>query len=96
MSKIKMIKKDAVVNVKIGTGFLKKIQEALLEISSNHTEEEVKAFGAIVESKGELTEPWMETVYTLSLLIRAIEEQAIEQNLTYEEDIDTAISQLES
>lgn len=91
-----MIKKDAIIDVKIGTGFIKKLQDALIEVSSKRTEEEIKAFGTLVENKSELPEPWMETIYTLSLLIRSIEEQAIEQNATYEEDIDTVLSQLES
>lgn len=91
-----MIKKDAVITVKIGTGFLKKLQEALIDVSSNHTEEEVKELQTLVENKSELTEPWMETVVTLTMLIRAIEEEAVTQNLVYDEDIDTVASQQES
>lgn len=87
-----MIKKDAVINIKVGVGFLKKIQEALIDISSSYTEEEMDNLKNLIENKEELPEPWMNTVYTLSLLIRSIEEEAINQNLTYEEDVDNIIT----
>lgn len=96
MSKIQMLKKDAVVDIKIGTGFLKKLQEALIEVSSNHTEEEVNQFRQLVDSKSELTEPWMETVLTIITLVKAIEEEAIKQGLVYDEDVDNVINQQEN
>jgi uncharacterized membrane protein len=89
--KIKMLRKDAVISIKIGTGFLKKIQEVLMDVSAGHTEEEFEQMNNLINENKELTESWMESVYTLSVLIKTIEDSAIEQDLTYEEDIDNII-----
>lgn len=87
MSKVKMIKKDAVIKVSIGVGFLKKIQEALIEVSSNYTPEQLETFKKLIEKNETLSEPWMETLLTLSYLIKAIEEEANIQGFIYEEEI---------
>ncbi len=91
-----MIKKDAVINVKIGTGFLKKIQDILIEMTSSRTEEEMDVFKTCLENKTAFPESWMENAYTLILLIRSIEEESISQGLTYEEDITNVIKQLDN
>lgn len=89
--KIKMLRKDAVISIKIGTGFLKKIQEVLMDVSAGHTQEEFEEMNNLINENKELTESWMESVYTLSVLIKTIEDAAIQQDLTYEEDIDNII-----
>jgi hypothetical protein len=92
-NKVTLLKKDALVSIKIGTGFLKKLQDALMDVSANHSEEKLKELENLIKEKKELTEPWMDTIYTLSLLIRSIEEEALNQGLTYEEDVDNITPQ---
>lgn len=87
-TKATLLKKDALISIKIGAGFLKKLQDALIDVCSTHSEEELKQLEELIGEKKELTESWMDTVYTLSLLIRSIEEEALNQKLTYEEEID--------
>lgn len=86
---ITMIKKDAVVNLQIGTGFLQKIQQVLAGIVSEHTEEELQEFQALVEkNETDFPEDWMDHIYTLSLFIRTVEAEAVKQGATYEQDLD--------
>jgi len=92
-NKVTLLKKDALVSIKIGTGFLKKLQDALMDVSANRSEEELKELENLIKVKKELTESWMDTVFTLSLLIRSIEEEALNQGLTYEEDVDNLTPQ---
>jgi hypothetical protein len=92
-NKVTLLKKDALVSIKIGTGFLKKLQDALMDVSANRSEEELKELENLIKEKKELTESWMDTVFTLSLLIRSIEEEALNQGLTYEEDVDNLTPQ---
>jgi hypothetical protein len=92
-NKVTLLKKDALVSIKVGTGFLKKLQDALMDVSADHSEEKLKELENLIKEKKELTEPWMDTIYTLSLLIRSIEEEALNQGLTYEEDVDNLTPQ---
>jgi hypothetical protein len=87
-NKIKMLKPDAVITIKVGTAFIKRIQNALLDVSAGKTEEDLANLHSLIENKEELTEPWMNTVFTLSLLVKSIEEEGISQGFVYEEDVD--------
>lgn len=92
-TKATLLKKDALISIKIGAGFLKKLQDALIDVCSTHSEEELKQLEELIVEKKDLPESWMDTVYTLSLLIRSIEEEALNQKLTYEEEIDNITPQ---
>jgi len=83
-----MLKPDAVITIKVGTAFIKRIQNALLDVSAGKTEEDLANLHSLIENKEELTEPWMNTVFTLSLLVKSIEEEGISQGFVYEEDVD--------
>ena len=83
-----MIKPDAVITLKMGTAFIKRVQNALLDVSAGKTEEDLAQLHSLIEKKEELTEPWMNTVFTLSLLVKSLEEEGILQGFVYEEDID--------
>jgi hypothetical protein len=90
-TKLKMIKKDASVDIKIGAGFLQKIQKIMFYIASGVTPEQVEQYKAEAEKfteNSEFSEEWMEHLNTISILIREIEAKATEQGFTYEEDID--------
>lgn len=94
---ITLLKKDAVINLQVGTGFLQKIQGTLTALASERTPEELKAFQDILE-KGEMDFPedWMDHLFVLSTLVRTLETEAVNQGLTYEEDIDKVINTSES
>jgi len=87
-NKIKMLKPDAIITLKMGTAFIRRVQDALLDVSAGKTEEQLAQLHSLIEKKEELTEPWMNTVFTLSLLVKSIEEEGILQGFVYEEDID--------
>lgn len=90
MDKIKMIKKDAAIQIKMGAGFLQKIQKVLFYIASDLTNEQLEKFKTEAESfkeGSEFSEPWMEHITTLSVIIKEVEKCAEEQGFTYEEDI---------
>lgn len=84
---ITMMKKDAVINLQIGTGFLSKIQQVLSGLVSERTTEELDEFSKLVQ-KGETTFPeqWMDHIFTLSTFIRLVEIEAVNQNATYKQD----------
>lgn len=78
MATIKKIKKDAIVKVNLGTGFIQKLQELLMFIANQHTTDELVEFRDIV-SKKETLKDWMEHLTTISVLIREFETKAQEQ-----------------
>ena len=96
MEKVKMIKHDAVIDIKIGTGFLQKLQKMLLFMTIDLTPEDMELYKKLNENNEELTEPWMEHLTTLSILLKEIETKAEEQGFTYEGDISDTIIPRES
>lgn len=94
---ITLLKKDAIINLQVGTAFLQKLQQTLTALASDKTPEQIKAYQEILE-KGEtdFTEDWMDHIFVLSTLVRTLETEAVNQGLTYEEDIDNLIKTSES
>ena len=86
MSNIKMIKKDATIQVTIGSGFMQKIQAVVLYMVSERTDEELAEFQRQAVAKEELTLDWMEHLSTMMLLMNEIEIKAEEQGFTYDAD----------
>lgn len=94
MDKIKMIKKDAVVDIKIGAGFLQKIQKIMFYIAAQLTPEQVEQFKKEAESfkeGSEFSEEWMDHLTTISILIKEVEKEADKQGFVYEDNIDNVI-----
>ena len=87
MSNIKMIKKDATIQVTIGSGFMQKIQAVVLYMVSERTDEELSEFQRQAVAKEELTLDWMEHLSTMMLLMNEIETKAEEQGFTYDADV---------
>jgi len=87
MSNIKMIKKDAAIQVTIGSGFMQKIQAVVLYMVSDRTDEELAEFQRQAVAKEELTLDWMEHLSTMMLLMNEIETKADEQGFTYDADV---------
>lgn len=85
--KIKMIKKDAIMDIKIGTGFLQRLQKMLIYLSKDASEEDMRRYGEMAKNNEEFTEDWMEHLMTMTILLKEIETKAEEQGHTYEDDI---------
>lgn len=86
--KITLIKKDAIIPLSVGSNFIHRIQQALLFFTDDKTDEEMESFNrALLE--GTPLEGWMVHVETLILLMRGIEESAINNGMTVEQDITT-------
>lgn len=96
MDKIKMIKKNAIIDVKIGTGFIQKLQQLLIQIASELTPEQLEQYkketADFKDISHEFSEPWMNSLTTISILLRDIESEASIQGKTYEGSIEDAIT----
>lgn len=85
MSTVQMIKKDAIINVQISSGFLQKLQQMLAALITQRTDEEIENLKQLMESKPqEITEEWMEHIVVLVTLVNGIQNEAIKQGATYE------------
>lgn len=87
MSNIKMIKKDAAIQVTFGSGFIQKIQAIVVHMVNERTDEELTEFQRLAQANEELTLEWMEHLSTMMLLMNEIETKAEEQGFTYDADI---------
>ena len=89
MNDVKMIKKDAQINIQIGVGFLQKLQTLLINLINEHSQEEIDQLNEkIRKGEIELEEEWMNNIITISILISNIEQEAIKQDLTYTQSIE--------
>ena len=86
--KVKMIKQDALIKIEIGTAFLKKLQHLLLHITQDLTPEQLENYKKVIEEQGEFTEDWMDSLNTISFLLKEIEAKADEQGFIFEMNID--------
>jgi hypothetical protein len=96
MSTIKLLKKDAIIPVQIGAGFIQKLQSMLMSLVDERTEQELEIFKKLAENGQELSEPWMEHVQLLMILLNEIDKAAEANGFTYESSVDDAINQQES
>ena len=87
MEKIRVIKPDAIVDIKIGTGFLQRIQHILIYMSKDLTPEQLEKYKKEAEENAEFSEEWMNHVTTLSTLLKEIENRADEQGFSYDMDV---------
>lgn len=85
---VKVIKQDALVNIKVGTGFIQKLQNLLMYIAQDLSEEQLEVYKNLTEKKEEYTEDWMNHLYTVSILLKEIEDQAEIQNFISENNIE--------
>jgi hypothetical protein len=87
MEKMKGLKKDAVVNLPIGTSFYVKLKELLVFLAEDKTDDQIKEFETAIVEKKEITEEWMSNLFTVVLLIRAIEDKAEESGLLEDKEV---------
>ena len=86
MEKIKVIKPEAVIDIKIGTGFLQRIQHVLIFLAKDLSPEQLAQYKKEADEKIPFTEEWMEHVTTLSTLLKELEINADTQGFSYEID----------
>jgi len=91
MSAVKMIKSDAIIDIKISTGFMQKLQQMLMFIIKDLTEEDLKLYKELAETKQAFTEDWMEPLTALSVLLKELELKAEEQGFVYENNVEDII-----
>jgi hypothetical protein len=92
MEKMKGLKSDAIVNLPIGSSFYVKLKELLVFLAEDKTDDQIKEFETAINEKKEITEEWMAHLFTVVLLVRAIEDKAEETGLLTDVDV----SQLDS
>lgn len=100
MSKVTMIKKDAVVSIRISAAFLQRLQKLMVAIALERSPEEMQSFKEQAEKirseqnyAPQFTEDWMDDIFTLSILINEIEGTLIKEGFTYEQDVEDATPQ---
>ncbi len=89
MKTIKTIKKEAIVKIEIGMSFFQKLLSIVNKTSEGLTQEQIQKFKDCISSNKEFTEPWMETISTVSTLIKLIELKAEEQGFVEEVDVES-------
>jgi hypothetical protein len=90
MSKVTMIKNDAVITISIGAAFLQKVQKVLVQLLSDRSEEDIEEYKKMVQDTTleELPEAWMENLLVINTLLRTIETEAVSSGQTYQKEID--------
>ena len=83
---VKMYNQDAIIPIDVGPGFIRRIQQLLIYITADLSQEELDNFYEMIR-KGEtkFTEDWMEHVYTLTALLGNIETIAEKNGMTYDQ-----------
>jgi hypothetical protein len=92
MSKITVIKGDAIVSIKVGAGFLQKLQKIMVNTIADKSSENLETFKKSVQDhekeNTEFPETWMEDLFTLSILINEIESTLIKEGHTEEKEME--------
>jgi len=95
MKKVEMVKPEAIIDVKIGSQFLKDLQASLIYLTTLESAERLKE--AVTKGNNNSTlDEWENAVYTMLVLVTTIEENARKENLTTVEEIQESDSPLES
>ena len=101
-AKVTMIKKDAVITIKIGSGFLARMQQTFNYLLASKSKEDIDKYieelKTISSENAEFSEPWMTAVSCISLLLKTTEDEAKKQGHTYDKEISddpTKLNQLE-
>ena len=96
---VKTIKKDAIVTIKFGAGMIQLVQQSIMLLTKDRTQEELEKFGKEVANYNStgamLSEEWMNILLTLTILIKELEIQAEKQNMITEVHIDELVKQFE-
>jgi hypothetical protein len=96
MATVKMLKKDALIPLQVGTGFVQKIQSMLMALVDERSPEDIEILQKLAQSGQELPEPWMEHIQVLMILLNELDKSAEANGMTVEKSVDDAISEQES
>jgi hypothetical protein len=87
MSSIKMIKPDAIIEIKIGTGFLQKLQNVTLFLTRDLTPEQLENYKNEAETNTGFSEEWMDHVTTMGTLLKELENNADLQGFSFDQEV---------
>lgn len=73
--KLDIIDPEAVVSIKISTGYYQKLQELLKFITVGKSPEEIQAAYAQIKDQ-KITDPWAEQLQTLFIILKEFQEEA--------------------
>ena len=103
MSKVTMIKKDAVVSIKVSAAFLQRVQKVMFSLIIDKSPEEIEQFKTEADKikqeenyLPQFSEDWMDNLFTMTVLINEVESTIIKEGLTYEEEVPDNVNPLES
>lgn len=96
-SKIPVIRKDALVQISVATGFIQRLQQLSVSLVSDRSQEEIDGFVELLnQGQVEFDEPWMNNYFTTILLLRAIDDAAVKQGFVDNLSEDQLASLLDS
>lgn len=88
MEKMTLIKKDALIELKVGTSFVSRLQKLMIGILADKTPEEIQKYNELCNQNTlEFPESWMEDLTTVNALLMTIEQEAKKSGQTYEVDV---------
>lgn len=86
MGKVEMVKPEAIIDVKIGSQFLKDLQATLIFLTTLESAEKLQE--AVNKGNAQQTlSDWENAVYTMLVLVTTAEENARKEGLTTVEEI---------
>ena len=91
---IEAIRPDAVVNIPIGTGYYKKVQELLTYVIKGKSEEDIKRAHEEIKSDA-ITEEWIKHYQTVAILCKEFETLVKAQKMTETMTVEEFINRTE-
>lgn len=86
------LKKDAIVPIKIGTGFLQQIGAIIPILLENKSQEDVAKIEKLIQDKQEL-EPWMSAIATIQILVKTVFEEADKEGMVEYRFVDDVLKE---
>jgi hypothetical protein len=78
---IPVLKKDTMVPIELGTGYIKRLYELSMFLVADKTPEQLEALNTAMQQDAPESELWMKHYITVISLLKGIEETAIAKNL---------------
>jgi hypothetical protein len=86
------LKKDAIVEIKISTGYLEQVGAIIPLLLEGRTQEDVSQIENLIKEKKPL-EPWMAAIATLQVLIRTVFEEGDKQGFVEYRNAEEALKE---
>jgi hypothetical protein len=87
------LKKEAIVNVKLGTGFVQQLGAIIPILIEGKTQEDVSKIEQLIKDKQPL-EPWMGAIATIQVLIRTVFEEADKEGMVDYRPMEDMLSEM--